>query len=283
MSVFDKLRLNVTLSLSKCDNETEQIKKLNEVNKMKELKINNGLIDKLNEKTLAEIVTDNTRSAIVFEEYGLDFCCNGKRLLSEACQEKNVDVNDVINSLTGLDSNEESKNANYWEPDFLIDYIINNHHQYVRRMIPVISLHFDKVASVHGANHPETKQIADLFLAVRQELESHMMKEERILFPYIKQLYNAQKNNEPIAPPPFGTIQNPIRMMEAEHQSAGNAMHKIRELSDNFITPEDACNSYKALYSELKEFEEDLHKHIHLENNILFPKAIESEEDLFSL
>jgi regulator of cell morphogenesis and NO signaling len=183
MSVFDKFRLTVTLSLSKCDNETEQIKKLNEVNKMKELKINNGLIDKLNEKTLAEIVTDNTRSAIVFEEYGLDFCCNGKRPLSEACREKNVDVNDVINSLTGLDSNEESKNANYWEPDFLIDYIINNHHQYVRRMIPVISLHSDKVASVHRANHPETKQIADLFLAVRQELESHMMKEERILFP----------------------------------------------------------------------------------------------------
>ena len=248
---------------------------------MKDLKLNDEVVENLNEKTLAEIVTDNIRSAIVFEEYGLDFCCNGKRPLSEACKEKNIDVNDVINHLAGLDSNVESRNANYWELDFLVDYIINNHHQYVRRMIPIISLHTDKVAAMHGENHPETKQIADLFLAVRQELESHMMKEERILFPYIKQLNYAKKNTERIALPPFGTIQNPIRMMESEHQSAGDAMHKIRELSNNFITPADACNTYKALYSELKEFEEDLHKHIHLENNILFLRAIELEKELF--
>ncbi|MCW8824040.1 MAG: iron-sulfur cluster repair di-iron protein [Ignavibacteriaceae bacterium] len=248
---------------------------------MKDLKLNDDAVENLNEMTLAEIVTDNIRSAIVFEEYGLDFCCNGKRSLSEACYEKNVDVKDVINSLARLDSNKDSENVNYWEPDFLLDYIVNNHHQYVRRMIPIISLHADKVASVHGENHPETKQITDHFLAVRQELESHMMKEERILFPYIKQLHYAKKNNEQIAPPPFGTIQNPIRMMEAEHQSAGDAMHKIRELSNNFTTPTDACNTYKALYSELKEFEEDLHKHIHLENNMLFPKSIKLEEELF--
>ena len=138
---------------------------------------------------MAEIVTENIRSAIVFEEYGLDFCCNGKRPLSEACAEKNVNVDDVVNSLSGLTSNNSSENINDWELDFLVDYIINNHHQYVRRMIPVISLHSDKVASVHGQNHPETIQIADLFLAVREELEGHMMKEERMLFPYIKQLY----------------------------------------------------------------------------------------------
>jgi len=148
-------------------------------------------------------------------------------------------------------------------------------------MIPVISLHADKVASVHGQNHPETIQIADLFLAVREELESHMMKEERMLFPYIKQLYESKKNNVTATPPPFGTIQNPIRMMEAEHTSAGNAMSQIRELSENFAVPPDACNTFKALYSELKEFEVDLHKHIHLENNILFPKSIEMETDLF--
>jgi len=248
---------------------------------MKDLKINDEVVENLNEKTLAELVTDNIRSAVIFEEYGLDFCCNGKRPLSEACQEKNVNVNEVVKSLADLDSKNNSEKISLWEPDFLIDYIINNHHQYVRRMIPIISLHADKVASVHVENHPETKQIADLFLAVRQELECHMMKEERILFPYIKQFYYSQKNNEQIAPPPFGTIRNPIRMMEAEHQSAGDAMHKIRELSNNFAYPADACNTFKALYSELKEFEEDLHKHIHLENNILFPKAIELEEELF--
>jgi regulator of cell morphogenesis and NO signaling len=231
--------------------------------------------------TLAEIVTENVRSAIIFEEYGLDFCCKGKRPLSEACEDKNIDVRKVLDDLSGLSNgNDGSQNINDWQLDFMIDYIINNHHQYVRRMIPVISLHSDKVASVHGSNHPETLKIADLFLAVREELEMHMMKEERILFPYIKQLHQAKVNNEAVTPPPFGSIQNPIRMMEAEHENAGDAMNKIRELSSNFSAPDDACNTFKALYSELKEFEEDLHKHIHLENNILFPKSITLEAEL---
>jgi regulator of cell morphogenesis and NO signaling len=231
---------------------------------------------------LAEIVTENIRSAIVFEEYGLDFCCKGKRPLSQACEDKNVDVQKVLDDLNKLSNgNDGSQNINDWQLDFMIDYIINNHHQYVRRMIPVISLHSDKVASVHGSNHPETLKIADLFLAVRDELEMHMMKEERILFPYIKQLHQAKVNNETATPPPFGSIQNPIRMMEAEHENAGDAMSKIRELSSNFSTPDDACNIFKALYSELKEFEEDLHKHIHLENNLLFPKSIELEAEMF--
>jgi regulator of cell morphogenesis and NO signaling len=147
-------------------------------------------------------------------------------------------------------------------------------------MIPVISLHSDKVASVHGKNHPETLRIADLFLAVREELEMHMMKEERILFPQIKQIVLNQKENSQYFPPAFGTIQNPIRMMEYEHTSAGDALYQIRELSNNYTHPDDACNTFKALYSELKEFEEDLHKHIHLENNILFPKSITLEAEL---
>jgi len=241
----------------------------------------NEVVADLANQTLAEIVTENIRSAIVFEEFGLDFCCKGKRLLSKACADKNVEVEKVVNSLNELNTNNDSVNVNDWELDFLADYIINNHHQYVRRMIPVISLHADKVAAVHGQNHPEMIEISDLFLAVREELEGHMMKEERILFPYIKQLYNAKKNNEQIAPPPFGTIQNPITLMEAEHESAGNAMYSIRGLSENFKAPADACNTFKALYSELKEFEEDLHKHIHLENNILFPKSIELETEMF--
>lgn len=233
--------------------------------------------------TLAEIVTENIRSAIVFEEYGLDFCCKGKRPLSEACADKNIDLQKVLDDLNNLSGgNNGNQNHDDWQLNFMVDYIINNHHQYVRRMIPVISLHADKVASVHGPNHPETVKIADLFLAVREELEMHMMKEERILFPYIKELQEAKENNTEASQPPFGSIQNPIRMMEAEHESAGDAMYQIRELSNNFLAPEDACNTYKALYSELREFEEDLHKHIHLENNILFPKSIQMETKLFN-
>jgi regulator of cell morphogenesis and NO signaling len=248
---------------------------------MIDLKLNDPTVDNLVQKTLAEIVTDNIRSAIVFEEYGLDFCCKGNRLLKDACTDKNIDVQKVVDSLTNLSGNDnDNENPKEWQLDFLVDYIINNHHQYVRRMIPVISLHADKVASVHGKKHPETIQIADLFLAVREELEAHMMKEERILFPQIKQMVLNKRENSQLLPPPFGTIQNPIRMMEYEHTSAGDALSQIRELSNNYAHPEDACSTFKALYSELKEFEEDLHKHIHLENNILFPKSIILETEL---
>jgi len=248
---------------------------------MNDLKLKYATVEKLVEKTLAEIVTDNIRAAIVFEEYGLDFCCKGKRLLAEACSDKNVDVQKIVNELINLTGNGNgTQNVNDWSLDFLVEYIVNNHHQYVRRMIPVISLHADKVASVHGKNHPETLKIADLFLAVREELEMHMMKEERILFPQIKQMVLTQKENSQYFAPPFGSIQNPIRMMEYEHTSAGDALYQIRELSNNYTHPEDACNTFKALYSELKEFEEDLHKHIHLENNIFFPKSIELESKL---
>ena len=245
---------------------------------MNEMKLKDSAVDNVMEKTLAEIVTDNIRSAIVFEEFGLDFCCKGDRPLSDACVDKNIDVQKVVSELTKLPANQnETQNINDWQLDFLVDYIVNNHHQYVRRMIPVISLHADKVASVHGNNYPQTLQTADLFLAVREELEGHMMKEERILFPQIKQMVLNQKENSQFFPPPFGTIQNPIRMMELEHTNAGEALSKIKELSNTYTPPEDACNTFKALYSELKEFEEDLHKHIHLENNILFPKSIELE------
>jgi len=248
---------------------------------MNELTNTESTVNDLVEKTLAEIVTDNIRSAIVFEEHGLDFCCKGNRSLKAACSDKNLDMQKVVNELTNLSRNGNGKeNPDDWTIDLLVDYIINNHHQYVRRMIPVISLHSDKVASVHGKNHPETIRIADLFLSVREELEGHMMKEERILFPQIKQMVLTQKENSQYFAPPFGSIQNPIRMMEFEHTSAGDALSKIRELSNNYTHPEDACNTFKALYSELKEFEEDLHKHIHLENNILFPKSVELEAEM---
>lgn len=235
-------------------------------------------------KTLAEIAKENIRSAIVFEEFGLDFCCRGNRTLKDACADKDIETEKVVLRLNDLKENGNGHiQADDWSLDFLADYIINNHHQYVRRMVPILSLHADKVAAVHGKNHPETILIADLYLAVREELEMHMMKEERILFPQIKQMVLTQKENGQFSPPPFGSIQNPIRMMEYEHTNAGDGLQKIRELSNNFNHPEDACNTFKALYSELKEFEEDLHKHIHLENNILFPKSVILEAKLLQI
>ena len=208
---------------------------MKEVSKLNEIKLNDSAVENFVEKTLAEIVTDNIRSAVVFEEFGLDFCCNGNRSLKSACGEKNIDVEKIVNELSSLSVNDNgSQNVIDWQLDFLVDYIMNNHHQYVRRMIPVITLHADKVASVHGQNHPEAIKIANLFLSVREELEGHMMKEERILFPQIKQIVSTQKENSQSFPPPFGTIQNPIRMMELEHTNAGDALYQIKELSNNY-------------------------------------------------
>lgn len=233
--------------------------------------------------TLSEIARDNFHTAATFEKYNLDFCCNGKRSLADACAEKGINPEDVINEIEKMNSTSTQSEIkpDEWTLDFLIQYIINNHHSYVNRMLPVISAHTQKVASVHGENHPETKKIAEIFTAINNEMKHHMMKEEKILFPHILKLVALSGNGNEKNVPYFGTIKNPIAMMEAEHQSAGDGMFKIRELANNYALPADACETYNISFKELKEFEEDLHKHVHLENNILFPKAVELEERLF--
>jgi regulator of cell morphogenesis and NO signaling len=232
--------------------------------------------------TLSEIVKDNFHTAAIFEKYNLDFCCNGKRTLADACAEKEINPGNVISEIEELNSS--SSNAEIkpdeWSLDYLIQYIISNHHNYVNRMLPVISAHTQKITSVHGERHPETKRIAEIFSAINNEMRHHMMKEEKILFPHINLLVKSGSNGKTSDRPYFGTIKNPIAMMEAEHQSAGDGMLDIKELTDNYTPPADACETFKISYIELKEFEEDLHKHVHLENNILFPKAIELENQL---
>ncbi len=234
------------------------------------------------ESKIGEIVTSNFHAAQVFEKYGLDFCCGGKKTIEEACQNKGISPDELINTLSKIDEkgNRDMADFNSWKPDFLIDYIVNNHHGYVNRSLPVIKEHADKVASKHNENHPEVETIARLFSEIKNELETHMQKEERMLFPYIKHLIEIESFRREASYPPFGTIQNPIRMMEAEHDAAGNIMAEIKKLSSSYTPPDDACTTYRVLYGELKEFEDDLHVHIHLENNILFPKAIELEKKL---
>ncbi|RPI73161.1 MAG: iron-sulfur cluster repair di-iron protein [Ignavibacteriales bacterium] len=234
----------------------------------------------LSDFTLSEIVKENFRTAAIFEKYNLDFCCNGKRTLTNACSEKGINPDNIITEINEINSLTQSEiKPDEWKLDFLIDYIINNHHCYVSRMLPVISAHTQKVAMVHGENHPETKKIAEIFSAVNSEMRHHMMKEERILFPHIK-ILEGTSIDVPADKPYFGTIKKPIEMMEAEHQSAGNGMFDIKELTNNYTPPADACTTYKVTFQELKEFEEDLHRHVHLENNILFPKAVQLEEGM---
>ena len=224
--------------------------------------------------TLAEIVKDNFHTADVFESYGLDFCCKGNRTIEEVCNEKNLDTDKLIHELSNIDFiKKEGINFDELELNFLIDYIINIHHSYVKKSLPKIADHLQKLHLAHGDNHPEIIEIENIFAEVSAELESHMMKEEKMLFPYIKKLVEVKNDTGEFAIPPFGNISNPIIVMEREHESAGNALYKIRELSSNYFIPSDACNTYKVLYEELKEFENDLHIHVLLENSILHPKA----------
>lgn len=235
------------------------------------------------QQTIGEMAATDFRKAEVFRKYGLDFCCRGKNTLEEACDRKGVDTAQVAAELEAIDNHVPQSDQNFtdWEADKLADYIVNTHHKYVTDSHPILHEFTAKVARVHGDKHPELLEVAHYFHEIAEELELHMQKEEHILFPYIKQLYKAKKAGVEIGRPPFGTIQNPIAMMEAEHISAGNITEKLKEITSDFTPPTDACNTYRVLYAKLDEYEKDLHKHIHLENNILFPMAIELEKELF--
>lgn len=239
----------------------------------------------LNKTTISEIVKNNLRAGAIFEKYNLDFCCKGNRTLTDACKEKNIDAAPILSELSVLNEIPSAGFMNYeeWNLDFMIDYIINTHHNYVRKSIPIIAEHAAKVVNAHGKNHPETLQVNKIFGVVYKDLKSHMMKEEEILFPYIKYLNKIKQSGGSFESPYFGTVTNQIRMMEQEHQAAGDELFEIRRLTSGYTPPEDACNTFKALYSELKDFEEDLHKHVHLENYILFPKAISLELEMDSV
>lgn len=233
--------------------------------------------------SIGDLVSQDWRKAEVFKKYGIDYCCGGKRTIAEACEQKGIDASHVEADLQNIDtrSSDTGHNFNRWELDFLVDYILNVHHQYVTEAIPFLDELSKKVVRVHRDNHEELIEIEEHTQAIINELTQHMRKEEMILFPYIKELVRAKKDKKPLAPSPFGTIANPIHMMEAEHTSAGGGMASIEELSNHFTPPVDACMSYQVFFAKLQEFQQDLHQHIHLENNILFPKAIKLEAELF--
>ena len=225
-------------------------------------------------KTVADFVTDNIKTAHVFKKHGIDFCCGGGISVKKACEKNNVDFDTLIQDLNQLENNTSSQNNfNSWELDFLIDFIINTHHKYVEENLTLLKQYGDRVAKVHGHHYTELLEIKELIHAVSGELTMHMKKEELILFPFIKKLVQAKKDGTKVETPNFGTVDNPIQMMEEEHDSAGDVFKRISELTNTYTTPEGACNTFKALYAKLEEFEDDLHQHVHLENNILFPKA----------
>ena len=232
------------------------------------------------DRTIRDIVANDYRTAAIFQRHGLDFCCRGNRTVDAACQEAGIAADGVQRDLadaTALPPSGCAPRFNTWDLSSLTGYIVANHHSFVREQLPVIQGHAHKVARVHGGRHPEMVEVAEIFDRVCAEMTSHMAKEEEVLFPYLDRLAEASVRRQGPPAAPFGTVGNPIRMMEAEHESAGDAMAEIRALTGGYRVPDDACGTFSVLLQELDAFERDLHQHVHLENNILFPKALRLE------
>jgi regulator of cell morphogenesis and NO signaling len=225
----------------------------------------------LSQQTLATIVTQNHQTVPVLEKYNLDFCCKGKRTLQQACEEKGISVEDLLLELEGATSS-PSKVLPFTEMNHeqLISYILIHHHFYVKQSMPIILSHIEKVATKHGDRFPYMSKVMELFITIYEEMTQHMQKEEAILFPRIKEIGQLTNQNPAIDAAYIG---GPVNVMEAEHEQAGEILYTIRQLTNNYTPPEDACTTFRVCLAELKEFEEDLHRHVHLENNLLFPMA----------
>jgi regulator of cell morphogenesis and NO signaling len=227
-------------------------------------------------KTIGEMAAADQRAIQVFEKYGIDFCCGGQKTFGEACAEKGLDTGQVLQELEEAAQAASGPGEHYdqWELDFLADYIVNQYHTYTKSMLLRVRDFAAKVTEVHGDRHPETRLIAQQWSELSQEMTAHLQKEETLLFPYIKQLVKGEKKSQPVA----GSTQQLIWEMEAEHEAVGESLAEIEALSHGFTPPQDACNTYRALYGYLREFDENTKKHVHLENNILFPRAVRLEK-----
>ncbi|WP_452229369.1 MULTISPECIES: iron-sulfur cluster repair di-iron protein [unclassified Lacinutrix] len=237
-------------------------------------------LQKNTQKQIGEFVADDFRTAAVFSKYKIDFCCNGNRTIEEACEKKGIDSNTLAQELEAVLNSKTDQSIDYksWPLDLLAEYIEKKHHRYVEEKIPVLRQFLDKLCRVHGERHPELFKINELFTASANELTAHMKKEELMLFPFVKRMVKSKLEHVDIQSPQFGTVENPIAMMMQEHDTEGARFREIAELTDNYTPPADACNTYKVTFAMLDEFEKDLHLHIHLENNILFPEAIKLEQ-----
>jgi len=230
--------------------------------------------------TVGEIAAEMPSATREFEKLGIDYCCGGSRTLGQACAEAHISIDEALARLENglasaqLDSSMDFQNQLLAD---LILHITSTHHAFVREESPRIQALAAKVVGVHGSNHPELLQVQQVFSALAEELRVHLMKEEQMLFPYISRMEESVLAGEPAPPAMFGTVANPVRMMMQEHDGAGEALRSLRAITSNYAIPEDVCISYRTLYQALQDFESDLHQHIHLENNILFPRAVAME------
>jgi regulator of cell morphogenesis and NO signaling len=227
------------------------------------------------EKTIGEFVAEDYRTARVFEKYGIDFCCGGNVPLATACRERGLDPEPLLQEIEAakVEPLERSQNYAAWEPAFLADYIINTHHGYIRDEASGIAAYARKIAEVHGSRHPEVIEIADIFAKVAQDLMAHLREEEEVLFPAVRRIEEAKKSGREPAREDRELIKGTLVRLNQDHVEVGDAVHRIRHLAGDYAIPDDVCNTFVLTYKKLQEFEDDLHKHVHLENNILFPKV----------
>jgi len=227
------------------------------------------------EKTVGEFVAEDYRTAKVFEKYGIDFCCGGKVPLPAACREKGVALAVIRREIEAATSEpvERSQNFAAWGLPFLSDYIINTHHGYLKENTAQIAVYAAKIAEVHGSRHPEVVEIARIFARIATDMAAHLREEEEVLFPAIKRIDAAGKEGTAPEAKDVEALKACLVKLNHEHDEIGEAVHAIRHLAKGYAIPADVCNTFAVTYRMLKEFEDDLHKHVHLENNILFPKA----------
>ena len=233
--------------------------------------------------TVREVALAMPESTRLFETLKIDYCCGGNRPLNEACASIGVEVTEVMGMLEAASQFERSDSPTDFQKlplGELIAHILDTHHVFTKQEMARLQLLTRKVISAHGENHQELHKVGVLFDQLCADLEPHMFKEEQILFPYILALANAEAQNQAAPFAPFGTVNNPIRMMMMEHDTVGEILRELRTVTSDYASPPDGCISYRTLYEALEAFEKDLHQHIHLENNILFPRAIELEVQL---
>lgn len=233
------------------------------------------MIDVTN-KTIGELALETPNAIPVMERWQIDYCCRGGRPVAEACSDAGITVSELLEAI----GDARTEGAMEWDGRSLADlqqFIVSTHHLYTRQSLDTVAILADKVARRHGPGHPEVLEVHALSNAMTQDLIPHMMKEEQVLFPYIEQLESAAGTGDSPASC-FGTVQNPIRAMMNEHEAVGEILVKLRAATKDYTLPEDACLSFRALYERLADLEQDLHRHIHLENNLLFPRAVQLEE-----
>ena len=231
--------------------------------------------------TVREVATERPEATRIFEKLRIDYCCGGDKPLGEACATAGVDVKNLVRMLEGAEqvATRENDALDFQQLTLaeLIAHILDKHHVYTREEMTRLDALILKVIGAHGANHAELHVMGELFQQLCADLTPHMFKEEQILFPYIVEMERATLQNRPTPFAPFGTVNNPVRMMMMEHETVGEILRELRQTSSDYTVPADGCISYQTLYQALAAFEQDLHQHIHLENNILFPRAIEME------